>query len=290
MSLPHSFLSGKGGGAVVALYPFTAHTFTDAGQIGMYGPSQAQINSAYSGTQVYGYVTSASGIQEWIVPADGTYRITAAGASGKDGRNRPGGDGAIMRGDFTLVSDDVLRILVGQMGGAINASNGGGGGGGGTYVATNNNSPLIVAGAGGGGSYTPNGDAGMDGVMGTSGTPDSASISGGGVGGQGGSASSRGAGGAGFFGNGSAGSYSDTTYSFVNGGLGGGATSSYGTGGFGGGGAERHGGGGGGGYSGGGAGNNDEGGGGGGSYNDGSNQSNTSGANTGPGYVTIELI
>ncbi|HSW60197.1 MAG TPA: hypothetical protein VLJ60_05325, partial [bacterium] len=45
------------------------HTFTNCSQTGRTGPSQAQCNTAYSGTLLDGKVTiNTQGIQEWTVP------------------------------------------------------------------------------------------------------------------------------------------------------------------------------------------------------------------------------
>ena len=57
------------------------YTFTNAGAEGREGPTQAQIDANYSGTNLAGKVTiNTRGIQEWTVPAGGIYRIIAFGA------------------------------------------------------------------------------------------------------------------------------------------------------------------------------------------------------------------
>jgi len=49
-------------------------TFTNAGATGRLGPTQSQIDSTYAGTDLAGEVTiNTQGIQEWTVPATGTY-------------------------------------------------------------------------------------------------------------------------------------------------------------------------------------------------------------------------
>ena len=70
-------------------YTQTSVTFTNASATGRYGPTQSQINSAYSGTALANNVTiNTQGIQEWTVPANGTYTIEAWGATGtNDGDN-----------------------------------------------------------------------------------------------------------------------------------------------------------------------------------------------------------
>ncbi len=281
-------------------------TFTNCAQTGRTGPSQSQCNSSYGP----GVVNVSSGIQEWTVPASGTYRIQAAGAEGGRGKTNSTssyssstpGRGAVIQGDFSLNAGQVIRILVGQKGQEQTINNQlGGGGGGGSYVVTNTNNILVIAG-GGGGSGRYNGDNGSGGQTGPSGTNGlGANGAAGGTNGNGGSNSGcgyEGGGGAGYSGNGSnpAGT---NAQSYLNGGNG--ATwcncwSSGNEGGFGGGGGTGpHGGGGGGGYSGGGGGGDincggNGGGGGGGSLNNGTNQSNTSNTHTGHGQVTITRI
>lgn len=271
---------------------FASATFTNAGATGSFGPAQSQLDAAYSGTVLSGLVTSTSGIQNWLIPATGNYRIETYGARG--GSN--GGYGARMIGTFSLKKGDSLKILVGQMGAKT-------GGGGGTFVSTSDNTPLIVAGGGGGNkaNSTSHGTTSSNGLTGEGGTPTAGF--GGTNGNGGGQNKGEGAsGGAGFYGNGwrylggSTGSTTNalTAFSFVNGGKGNDyAWSNAGVGGFGGGasGGSLGAGGGAGGYSGGGAGaSSGFAGGGGGSYNSGTNQSNTSAVNIGHGKVVITLI
>jgi len=272
-------------------YAQNSYTFTNAGATGSLGPTQAQINTAYSSTNLNGSVTiqtGTPGIQTWTVPQTMGYRIEARGAQGY-GTN--GGRGAVIAGDYTLTAGTVLKILVGQKGEApISPGTNQYGGGGGSYVTNLANSPYVVAGGGGGswatsytglsdGTVTTNGNAGSNGpTNGAGGTA-------GGGGGTGGYAD----GGGGITGNGSG-----TTggMAFINGGTGG---AQYGHGGFGGGAGgsswDNRRGCGGGGYSGGGgAGSTTTGypeGGGGGSFNGGVNQLNSAGTNTGQGSVII---
>jgi hypothetical protein len=289
----------------VNVIPVGPWNFTNAGVTGRNGPTQAQVNAAYAGGSLASKVTIATqGIQKWTVPAAGTYTIEVWGSSTPNQNYRTTyndhGLGARMKGDFSLVSGDILQILVGQKP-AQSEFNGGGGG---TFVAKGashaNATALIVAGGGGShrSQYSASGFEGLlDGVTGTAGVttqyPGGTNGNGGGVG-----SADQGAGGAGFLVNGLISSISGYTaaYSFRNGGVGGNYDSNGGQeGGFGGGGAGGWGGsGGGGGYSGGGAGNNNSGisaqGGGGGSYNTGTNQDNTAGANEGHGKVTITFV
>ncbi|MEI6882064.1 MAG: glycine-rich protein, partial [Bacteroidota bacterium] len=266
----------------------TVYTFTNCSATGMYGPTQAQVNSAYTSTNLSGAVTSSSGIQLWTVPTTGMYRIEAFGAQG--GGNNNFGRGAQMRGDFNLTAGQQLKIIVGQQGGVQSSGSGGGG----SFVATSANVPLIVAG-GGGGQYD-GGSAIANAHAVTTNNGQNSTCTSGGVAGAGGNGCGSGAaGGGGFNTNGGNGSWGTGGISFVNGGNGG-NHSSYAqcVGGFGGGGGTHGntgGGAGGGGYS-GGAGETQTSlaGSGGGSYNNGSNQVNVGGIRTGNGLVTITSL
>ncbi|MDA1048392.1 MAG: cadherin-like domain-containing protein, partial [Verrucomicrobia bacterium] len=277
----------------------TIYTFTNASATGRLGPTQAQANSAYSGTTLGDKVTiNTQGIQEWTVPTTGTYRIEVWGAGET---TKSSGKGARMRGDFNMTINTTLKLAVGQMGETP------GGGHGGTFLGTITNQPIIVAGGGAGVtnfiSNLSNGSIDQNGSDGNLGR--------GGNNGQGGHStefsSYGGGGGGGFDSNGTAGTnYSGKGVAFVFGALGGTANSSASisqrkNGGFGGGGAgyatnEPAGGGGfsgggGGGYAGKGQINGqDRFAGGGGSFNSGSNQINEAGANSGHGKVVITLI
>lgn len=276
------------GGA--ALYAFTDVTLTPGGATGRTGPTLTQAKTGATSTgditwkdnSTYFNVT-ATGIILWMVPATATYRIEVWGARGGNaaGNNYWGGYGARMRGDFSLTSGDIIKILVGQSGGASY-----GGGGGGTFVATNSDTALIVA--GGGNTQSPWATTIVHASTGTSGVNGSVAYAG--TNGSGGTASgSSAAGGAGFTGNGtntSCGS-SIAPLSFVNGGTGGQTCNSIG--GFGGGSASdgccQGASGAGGGYSGGaGCSSSSQYGGAGGSYNNGTNQSNDNG---GVGTATL---
>jgi parallel beta-helix repeat protein len=271
------------------------YTFTNAGATGINGPTQAQINTAYGSTNLAGQVTSVNGIQNWIVPAGGNYRIEVYGA---EGFGTLAGRGAYMSGTFSLTSNDTLKILVGQQGGCcVGSGTNQFGGGGGSFVVTGNNTPLIIAGGGGGAIYntailpSSHGSTGLNGqtaVGTTSGT--------GGTSGNGGIEGGGGGGGGGFFTDGTIQPWGGK--SFLNGGQGGETTGSGGRGGFGGGAGcnsfNNGRGGGGGGYSGGGGAGSSttaqQVGGGGGSFNIGSNQVNTAGVRTGHGMVVITLL
>ena len=247
---------------VTPLYSFSSHTFTNAGKTGQYGPTLAQLRTAYSptwtdNTNYLNVVTQ--GIQNWAVPETGTYQINAVGASGGQGQygnytTSPWrGSGARMRGSFTLTKGDSIKILVGQEG----TTGGGlrvGSGGGGSYVVrtpyNTNASILVIAGGGGGGypttvgqgsnaasgdahaSITSYGHSGFNGQNASNNTSSGGSqVGNGGTSGNGGYIGRLSGGGGGFFTNGydaTSDSYSNTGRggsAFVNGGVGGGGNS-----------------------------------------------------------------
>ncbi len=246
------------------------YTFTNCGQEGRSGPSQAQCNAEYAEGVVV-TVHNDLGIQEWTVPTDGTYSIEAWGAAG-GGTN--GGKGVKISADFSLVQGNVILILVGQQGTTSGPMSSGGGG---TFVVKQSGSthtlinhlvfvePLIIAGGGGGSSNSSttsqNGTTLTSGQTGFGGWGCCKTGGSNGNGGQGTSGNGGGGGGGGFSGNGTG--YSPGK-SFLNGGTGGvktrGNASGDIDGSFGGGGGSRnnnnsfYGGGAGGGYSGGGGG------------------------------------
>ncbi|MEC8043890.1 MAG: cadherin-like domain-containing protein, partial [Verrucomicrobiota bacterium] len=286
-----------------------SYTFTNAGATGREGPTQADINSNYAGTNLDGGVTiNTRGIQEWIVPFTGNYQIEAYGAEGGASNSQYlTGKGSIIKGIFSLATGQQLNVLVGQHGESGTFI---GGGGGGSYVwKASSDEALIIAGGGGGQSYSTDGGNALVTQNGGNGTDLS---QGGGINGHGSSnpgVTKYGAGGAGWLSDGYAGSSPGFNGSIatggqkpLNGGTGGtkgGNSNSVGDGGFGGGGgaqgrSDAVGSGGGGGYSGGSGGPEFSGiyggGGGGGSYNSGTDQNNTAGANTGHGKVVITLL
>lgn len=138
---------------------FISHRFTNCGQTGMYGPSLSQCQSVYNGSEIlkpkYSFSVNDDGYQYWMVPADGTYQINAAGAKGGDEYGPfKGGTGIQIQGNFELNQGDQLILVVGQKGEDGPATATGGGGGGGSFVAKGVSPsaavPLIVAGGGGG--------------------------------------------------------------------------------------------------------------------------------------------
>lgn len=269
-----------------------SYTFTPCGAEGNVGPTQAEANTEYAGTNLDGDVTIVGGIQYWEVPTSGAYKIEAFGGQGY---GPFGGRGAHISGEFTLTAGDTLKILVGQMAGHYlnypsTTYNHQYGGGGGSFITYTDNTPLVVAGGGGGNHGTAYVST-CDGQITTSGASGSSAstIGAGGANGLGGQQASSADAGGGLLGNG------DGTaggQAFVNGGLGG---IDEGTGGFGCGGGtsswNNYRCGGGGGYSGGGTANNAGSccpvGGGGGSFNAGTAQVNLAGVQIGDGSVII---
>ena len=295
ISISHFY--GKAKPSASSLYGFTAHTFTNAGATGRTGPIISQVRSAYSTAswaQNNSYLSmTTQGIQEWTVPATGSYTIDVAGAGGGNPGQVPG-NGARMIGTFNLTQGMVLAILVGQQGIAKNSScNAGGGGGTFVWNKSSTSQPLIVGGGGGGGG----GGCSTTGLS----APTTANGTGGfGTSTAGSNGNGATPGGSGWLTNGTVGLDSNNSgcQRPLEGGLGGAARADYsiGDGGFGGGasasgqGCGNGGPGGGGGYSGGAGPSGDAtcgSSGGGGSYNSGTNQTNTAGANASNGYVTI---
>ena len=311
---------------VSSLYPFTTQTFTNANVTGRTGPTLGQCQTAYSASSwtansLYFNMTT-QGIQEWTVPATGSYTIASAGGTGYGSGTYYGGLGASITGTFNLTQSNVLCVVVGQVG-MLGPGSGGCGGGGSFVYRKTDNLLYIVAGGGGGGGH----NYGFGGGGSATQTP----VNGGGTGnggyqgigygGNGGGNSvgvavgewnDAAGGGGGWLSNGSNGIIQGTLpdymgyggYGRSSGFIGGYHATTYnityssGNGGFGGGGGSGgngNSGGGGGGYTGGGGGNNwnnsNHGGGqGGGSYNNGTNQSNITNTNAANGYVTITKI
>ena len=245
------------------IYAFSTATFTNASAIGAAGPTSTAVQSAYSGA---GYSWAAAnvsqgafqGYQDWIVPATGIYEFTVNGAGGRAATNAVGGGGAIVKGRVSLTRNEVITIVVGQLGSTTGTDGLYPGSSGGTFVVRKTgNVPLLVAGAG---------SSGMNGQVGKNAIINNAGESGqyaGGINGNGGAGAGDSAGGAGggFVSSGASG-YGGGGGNFTNGLVGGAGTaggSGGGTGGFGGGGggdgSVRGGSGGAGGYAGGAAGN-----------------------------------
>jgi hypothetical protein len=148
------------------LYSFTTHTFTTAGKAGRFGPTIAQMLSAYSAATWTSNpanfnIGRADGYQLWTVPATGIYEITARGAQGSYGSLTDPGLGAVITARFNLTVGQKLEMVVGQTPGdttdnEVIAASGAAAGGGGSFVCLGStNTPLLIAG-GGGGHYTTN--------------------------------------------------------------------------------------------------------------------------------------
>ncbi len=133
--------------------------------------------------------TYTGGIQSFVVPSTGNYKLEVWGAQGGDASPYYGGMGGYASGTIDLTAGQTIYIYVGQVGqgaGGGSAWNGGGGGtccgaggGGGTDFRLGGTAlanRVIVAGAGGGGSNdTPQGNGGdgggSSGLYGTVGAP-----------------------------------------------------------------------------------------------------------------------
>lgn len=262
-------------------------SFSSCGKVGAEGPTQNEVDDFYEQSNVKVTIVG-SGIQKWTVPHSGIYLIEASGAEGESTiSSSVGGKGASLKSQFFLEKNEILYILVGQMGKSSNSEWGGAGGGGSfvtkkvafsNYFFIPDNSyvlPLIIA-SGGGGSgdnYGSGNKAGDDGHC------EYKEEAGGNTGQE------HSSGGAGFASN----SKNGLTMSFLNGGIGssGYADQEYSFGGFGSGGCSWDAGGGGGGYRGGDSGARELRGFGGYSFSQNRNISCISGANTGTGSVNI---
>lgn len=280
---------------------FSSFIFTNCGAIGRLGP---ELNDALTTYDVSAnqwllsqdHFNVINGIQHWRVPKNGLYRIEARGAQGGV-TSTSLGRGAIISGDFHLVRDEMIHILVGQQGLRALTSNNNyfAGGGGGTFVVKESGSLMMAAG-GGGGNCISGGSGGQDASLSQSGNNGDSGTTGG-TGGNAGANIGSAIGGSGWLQSSGGGSSR-----FAEGGTGAisynSTEGSNNEGGFGGGGGVSATGwnnraGGGGGYSGGGASstvtNGNVWGGGGGSYNGGGSRVESIG-NTGHGKVTITLI
>ena len=169
-------------GYVTSLYSFTSLTFTSS-QGGHLGPTLAQALANYntvsnpwlSNTNYFNVQTQ--GIQEWTVPQTGVYRFTVTGGSGgiHAGSYWPcyPGAGAVVQGDITLNSGDVIKIVVGQKPTSTTGQSGNGAaGGGGSWVYTGaigaSGNLLFVAGGGGGTGHGSSATTGGNGKGGSS--------------------------------------------------------------------------------------------------------------------------
>ena len=214
-----------------------------------------------NGTQTF---NSSGNIVDFVVP-DCVTTLTIE-AWGAQGGTFEGGKGARMKGNFTVVPGETLKVAVGMQG-TVDKCGGGiatGGGGGGSFVWRNGDPtlPILAAGGGGGGNGNWGNQQcrkGIGGVTGTNGTAGNGGHAAGGTDGNGGAGnapSGTGSGGGGWKTKGQNSTYGGgctggMPYPTLAGGQGGSSHGPGGHGGFGAGGGAVCGGGGGGGYSGG---------------------------------------
>jgi hypothetical protein len=120
---------------VKPVYASTLYTFTSATATGKTGPTQAQVNTAYSASNLAGLVTAtASGIQKFTIPTSGDYVFEIAGAKGGNSTSFIGGSGAIFTTNtLALTQGEVIQIGVGQVG-IITTDGTGAGGGGASWI------------------------------------------------------------------------------------------------------------------------------------------------------------
>lgn len=307
-------------------FPFgSSFRFTPCGATGALGPNYATAIARYP-TEAYPWLLNTNffnvvdyGKQIWTVPATALYTIDINGAAGGANDLSQGGYGArVILRNLTLTQGQKLAFIVGQKGidqygfGGQNFISGPGGGGG-SFAYDNSTNFLYGAAGGGGGAYTANflnvnttNPTTAGGQSGTSGTTiffPGGYIGYGGSNGTGGGQNgySSSGGGAGWLGDGAGGLIGGKSrlnlwtggftagYPGVNGGYGGGGSSSIGV-------PNSYAfGGGGGGYSGGAAGGNSgygdgEYGGGGGSYGAAPIVEINAAANSQQGYIEITRV
>lgn len=148
------------------LYPFSNFTFTNGNIVGATSGNTTRFLANYSNvgntwisSSSY-YRVTTPGYQVWTVPQTATYEIEVAGSrSGINTfANNTFGNGAIVRGRFSLTQGTNLTIAVGSFSANTITNgqyNGAGGGGGSFVVVTATGNPLIIGGGGGGsGRYT----------------------------------------------------------------------------------------------------------------------------------------
>ena len=150
------------------LYSFTSHTFTNAAADGRFGPTFAQMKTAYNSTTWYNNtsyfneISGKQGFQLWTIPKTATYTIKAWGATSLILPTRIG-RGAWTQGNFNLTKGDKLCIIVGQYDTSLaNVGSDAAGGAGASWVlkedyggsgATPSSLYLVAGGAGGNSPY-----------------------------------------------------------------------------------------------------------------------------------------
>ena len=111
-----------------SLFVFTSHTFTNCGATGREGPTLANCKSSYDvswedDTDLFNVQTQ--GFQEWTVPTDDNYTIEVWGAGGGSTNYGAQGGGTKIKGNFDLIENHVLKIMVGQLGTNSSTNSGG---------------------------------------------------------------------------------------------------------------------------------------------------------------------
>jgi hypothetical protein len=124
---------------------------TPCGATGRLGPSTL----TYPSQLVNTLFTVSNGIQTWIVPSSGYYRVVAAGAKGGIGADAGSAtiliNGVIVSTTCYFPSSTQVNMIVGQAGEDTNAHGTGGGGGTFVYTGTLGRASLILSAGGGGG-------------------------------------------------------------------------------------------------------------------------------------------
>ena len=174
---------------VSALYAFTSFSFTSASLTGQTGPTRTQLLASYNtatntwlnNTAYFNVVTQ--GIQQWTVPATGTYRLVLRGADGGGNTSYSSffgypGQGTTITCDVSLTASTVLNIVVGQTPTVAGANVGGTPGGGGTWIYTGTiGGGGLIAAAGGGGGWGHGNGPNLAGIgLGGSATTDSTRV------------------------------------------------------------------------------------------------------------------
>ncbi|XP_039264723.2 uncharacterized protein LOC120340514 [Styela clava] len=127
------------------LFPRLVWRFSNCLRQGRIGPTQVYCNNAYRKTSLDKLTTVEFGIQHWMAPIQGLYRITATGA----GYEGPGGKGATVSGLFHLLEGAKLMIAVGQQGEYFGDMTQGGAGGSFVVAGDGTNEPIVIAGGAG---------------------------------------------------------------------------------------------------------------------------------------------
>jgi hypothetical protein len=133
---------------------------TTCGNSGPYQPSLDLCKSAYRDQPALSSLSMSTPFpsepsvwQTIIIERSGLYNITAAGAAGIGGTYNDQCRGAVLSVVVQLPANNILFVMVGQVGhvtGEPGNINGDGGAGGGTFVLSASGDPLLISGGGGG--------------------------------------------------------------------------------------------------------------------------------------------